>query len=187
MGTLFNVTTARYFLEAAQKFIKMNHDAHDLFEIHFFGRITEEEYGFINIAANELNVTCHGYINHDELVKIMNKADVLLVIVDSLPGAERIIAAKIFEYAFSGRFVFALVPEGGEVDLFIKETGCGISCPPRDIEEIERNLETIFIKWKNETLNETYKRDLVNCAIKAYSRDALTAQLSEILASVSKR
>ena len=115
---------------------------------------------------------------------MMLRADVLLVIVDELPGAERIIAAKVFEYAFSGRFVLALVPPGGEIDRLVQETKCGISCPSRDIDAIQNALTLIIKKWKYGALNTERKE---NKTLQIYSRKVLADRLSDLLKFASEK
>ena len=149
IGTVFNVTTPRYFLEACVRLLKSKPELGRNIVVNFVGRITEEENMNINSYKDHINIIIHGYVEHNKIVPLIMNADLLLTIVDSLNGGERIISAKIFEYAYSGNIMLALVPVPGEISEFVNKARCGVCCSPRDIDRIADILGSLVRNGKH--------------------------------------
>jgi glycosyltransferase involved in cell wall biosynthesis len=65
----------------------------------------------------------------------MRSADALCLLLSDLPGAERVIPAKLFEYIASGRPIVAIAPEGDVRDLLRDHPGA-VAFPPGDVPAI---------------------------------------------------
>lgn len=183
-GSVIKANTARYFLEACKKLLYRNPEYRDLFEIHFAGRVSDDEVSHIESYANDVRIIRHGYLEHGEAIRKMKRSDVLLVLVDDLLGAERMISGKIFEYLYARKPVLAVVPQGGEVDRIVRDVACGISCPPRDLEKIGKAVEALILQWKQGTLDLAAESN--ESLIRAYSREVLASRLSQILTNATR-
>ena len=178
-GSVINANTAHYFLEACRRLLTRKPEYKEQIAVHFTGRISADENVRIEEYLDDVPIVRHGYMEHSEVIRMMKQTDVLLVLVDDLPGAERMISGKIFEYLYSRKTVLAVVPQGGEVDRIVRTVGCGISCPPRDMEKIGQAVEALILRWEQGKLNQGNSAN--ENLIQAYSREVLASRLSNIL------
>jgi len=178
-GTIFNVTTAKYLLNAVSELINENPRLEDQIQLNFVGRITDEEQVFFDqfVYKNCLNFT--GYIPHLQSVSYLYQSDLLVVIVDDLDGSDRIIAAKVFEYIYTGIPILALVPETGEIAQIVNSTGTGIVISNRKTNQIKATI----MKF----LNKQTRFDRNEQEIKQYSREDLAKQLINYLEEIQNR
>ena len=183
-GSVINVNTARYFLEACRRLLLEKPKYKEQIEIHFVGRIDDDEDGYINKYIVEVPIVRHGYVEHRKMIEMMKLSDVLLALVDDIPGAERMISGKIFEYLYSRKPVLAVVPQGGEVDHIVRTSGCGISCAPRDFVKIATAVESMILKWEQGILHKEIKSN--ENFIQSFSREILASKLSKILLEAYK-
>lgn len=78
--------------------------------VEICGRVTGGEVSEPRIPG--LRVEVRGYLPHDQAIERMMRADALLLTLADLPGSERVIPGKIFEYAAAGRPLLAICPPG---------------------------------------------------------------------------
>jgi len=176
-GTIFNVTTARYFLQSVESLLSNNLLNKEL-RLNFVGRITEDESIYFSNFKFQENLNCTGYVDHVKSIEYLAKTDMLLVIVDELEGSERIIAAKVFEYIRIGKPILALVPEKGEIAKIIHRTNSGTVVSNRNVEAIREAL----IEHINSGI--TYQQN--EKEILKYSREEIAKQLIEYLEDLNK-
>lgn len=74
----------------------------------------------------------HGYRPHRDALEIVARADVGLVLVEDLPGAEATAPAKLYEYLGLGMAALVLGPVGGFPARVVAECGGGITLPTSD-------------------------------------------------------
>jgi len=165
VGTITRVTTARYFLSTLAKLAANDADLSKKLEVHFYGRIVEEERKLFDRDMLRGIVNIHGYLPHRDCPRVLCESDVLLVMVDNVPGAERIITAKIFEYLAARRLILAIVPEGETADL-VRVSGAGIVVHPDNDEEQYKHLMNLtsspqlerFRRMENRSVSQKYNR-----------------------------
>lgn len=172
-GTIFNVTTARFLLQALGNLFKENDDIKKGVKITFVGRITDEEKVYFDEFPYKEQLALPGYVSHDQSVAYLYGADLLVVIVDELEGSERIIAAKIFEYINTGIPILALVPEKGEIAAIVNATQTGLVISNRNVPKISEALKGFISNEYTFTRNES--------EIKKYSRENIANQLIDYL------
>ena len=177
-GTIFNVTTARYLLEAVTRLISAEPSLKEKIRENFVGRITDEEQLFFDQFKYPEILQLKGYVPHDQSVRELLSSDLLVVIIDELEGSERIIAAKVFEYIYTGKPVLALVPENGEVAKIVKETQTGVVISNRKIGQIEQALKT-FVNGEYSFAPRTER-------IQTYSREEIAKQLMDYLSKIGR-
>src|SRR5262249_51986636 len=59
----------------------------------------------------------HDYVSHADAIALMQSADALCLLLSDLPGADRVIPAKLFEYIAVRKPILAIAPEGDVWDL----------------------------------------------------------------------
>jgi len=172
-GTIFNVTTARFLLDALAKLINENEHLTEKIRVNIVGRITDEEKIYFDDFRHSQILNLTGYVSHEQSVNYLNNSNLLVVIVDDLEGSERIIAAKVFEYIYSGVPILALVPENGEIARIVQKTQTGIVVSNRDVKRMSETL----LKFINQEIE--FKRNQSEIAL--YSRENIAVQLTKYL------
>jgi glycosyltransferase involved in cell wall biosynthesis len=113
VGTLWNLTSAQPLVNAVLSLEESGWNRLDQLELGFLGRKTPEQKELINkICQTKSVLTDIDYLSHREALQYMQNADGLCVILSPLPGAERVVPAKIFEYMVCQKYVLAIAPVG---------------------------------------------------------------------------
>ncbi|MCB2186517.1 MAG: glycosyltransferase [Deltaproteobacteria bacterium] len=82
--------------------------------------------GLAGLEVREL-----GYVDHGEVTQALATAGALVLTLEDLPGAGRVIPAKLYEYLAARRPILALVPPGVAARL-VRGLGAGQVVPPGD-------------------------------------------------------
>jgi len=87
-------------------------------EIVFAGRRTGEQSAILaRLDGLPCRVRVLDYVDHREAVRMMREASGLCLLLSSLPAAERVVPAKLFEYMAARRPILGVVPDGECRDL----------------------------------------------------------------------
>jgi glycosyltransferase involved in cell wall biosynthesis len=172
-GTIFNVTTARFLLEAMNEVLSDRDDLKKSVKLNFVGRITDDEKNYFEDFKFPEQLNLPGYVSHNESISYLYSSDLLVVIVDDLEGSDRIIAAKVFEYINTGIPILALVPEKGEIARIVNNTRAGLVISNRDTDRIKSALIKL--------INKEYTFDRNETEIARYSRENIARQLMDYL------
>ena len=76
-----------------------------------------------------LEVEVQGYRPHDQVIAEMARADALLLTLEDLPGSQRVIPAKLFEYLAARRPILALAPQG-QASAIVQACEAGVVLSP---------------------------------------------------------
>jgi len=177
-GTVWKATSLLPLVKTLERLALKHPNLSDEIQITVYGRIVEEELRFLNQNHLARILKLVDYVPHDEIVQVMSKADVLIVSLSDLEGADQIIPAKTFEYMATGNFILAIVPEGETSRLLRGSYPKSTIVHPNEIEIIAKNISTLIADKKQ--LYEESKTDLSE-----YGRRRLTEKLAEVLVSVS--
>ena len=123
-----------------------------------------------------------GYVPHEEAVGEMLGADVLLLSIESVPGAEGMMTGKIFEYVATGRPVLAVGPVGGDADRFLADLDAGALFDPADADGIADYLRAAYTAWD---ADRATGRPRLDPRTLPYSREGQTARLAALLDAVA--
>lgn len=178
-GTVWNATSLRSFMNALDMIVSEKPGLLEQISVRIIGRVVDSELDYFYGSAGAC-VTLVGYIEHKEVILEMVQADVLILSLSDLPGAERIIPGKAFEYLATGKHILTIVPEG-ETKRLINNTYSNASitetCSTGDVYAklslIIDNIEGI--------------RAQKNGPISEYSRRHLTEKLSKIMFNAMAR
>lgn len=177
-GSLYKRRTPEPLFKAIFNMKKTNPDLQNILELTFIGyngHLLKK-----NIKKYKLNdlVILKKRIEHNKLFAEIDDSDILLLIIGSYRGAERIITSKIFEYLRMQKPIMALGPEDGEVAKILKETGSGFIVDPANIEKIVDTLDNLIERKNSGLLESSFKMDLIK--VKKFERKELTEQLARI-------
>jgi glycosyltransferase involved in cell wall biosynthesis len=115
------------------------------------------------------------YLPHNEIARVQQQAQVLLLLINNTPNAKSILTGKFFEYMASGRPVLAIGPVDGDAAQLLKETGSGLISGFEDPEGTRKNILHFY---------ELFKENKLEIAVtntSRFSRRELTGKMATIL------
>ncbi|MGH7199275.1 MAG: glycosyltransferase, partial [Planctomycetaceae bacterium] len=117
-GTLWNLTSVEPLARGVERLSESQRDLPGRLEVTFVGRKTPPQRALLErIAAAGCRVVSEDYCDHDRAVWLMSSADALCLLLSDLPGAERVVPAKLFEYLALGREILAILPDGEAAEI----------------------------------------------------------------------
>lgn len=119
------------------------------------------------------------FVPHKESLEELCRANALLLILDDIPGSDRIYTGKIFEYIRSGKPILAIVPNGVARDL-IEYTNTGYTAYPMD----QNQIDDIFYRAYRAYFDRTSEIKPVHDRINQYSREVIAKELSNIIENI---
>jgi glycosyltransferase involved in cell wall biosynthesis len=178
-GTVWKATSLDVFCSILGKYILQNPTMKQRIRVKVFGRVVGEEARYLESTSLKDVIECYGYIDHEKVMEEMLNADILLLTLSDLPGAEKIIHGKAFEYMASGKHIFALIPDGEVKNLISEHYGNTTIVNPSDAETVYASFENLL---KNiEELKKRKGKD-----VRGFLRENLTAKLASVFNRVSK-
>jgi glycosyltransferase involved in cell wall biosynthesis len=179
VGTLWNLTSVAPLVEAVRRLAEHEPALISRLELVFAGRRTPEQQQIVNnLKQLPCRIVEHGYVAHENAISLMVSADVLCTLLSDLPGAGRVVPAKLFEYMATGRPILAIAPRGEMGDL-LSEYPPSQLIVPADVVGIARYLATGLRKHLDGVPDSSNTSD-----ISRYSRAGQTRQLAELLNSL---
>jgi glycosyltransferase involved in cell wall biosynthesis len=180
MGTLWNLTSLAPFKEAVATLSKTKPDLARRLEVVIVGRRVGKQVALVEeLQRLSCRTIVQDYLEHSTVLGYLASADATLLLLSDAPGAERVVPAKLFEYAASGCETLAIVPQGETWKLLDKVSG-STRFEPRDVGGVARWLES-----------RLSLADSLNTRRAApppgFDRDTQTAQLAEILLNVTSK
>ncbi|WP_222984061.1 glycosyltransferase family 4 protein [Flagellimonas meishanensis] len=116
-----------------------------------------------------------GYLSHDQVVKVQQKSQVLLLLEIDSEETKGIIPGKLFEYLNAGRPILAVGPENWDAGAIVSETQAGRVCVHGDKATIKAVLLDWFEKYESDRLQIDAK------GVEKYHRKKLTGALTNII------
>ncbi|KAF0194848.1 MAG: group 1 glycosyl transferase [Bacteroidetes bacterium] len=112
------------------------------------------------------------YLPHDEVVKVQQQSQVLLLLINDTPNAKVILPGKFFEYMASRRPILCIGPKDGDAARVIAETGSGMVVEKDDALGLQQAVQELFSRFlSGDTGMKSHN-------IGNYSRRELTAALA---------
>ncbi len=103
-GTLWNLTSIAPLVDAIQRVARRRPELMPRLEIVLAGRRTADQQRLLDpLKSIGCRVTEHPYLEHRDMLQLLRGANALCVLLSALPGAERVVPAKIFEYMAARR------------------------------------------------------------------------------------
>jgi glycosyltransferase involved in cell wall biosynthesis len=130
-GTLYNLMSPEPLIAAVEALAAERPDLVRRLELVFAGRHAPEQAARLARAGRLCRLRTLEYITHPEAIAMMRSADALCLFVNDVPGADRVIPAKLFEYLASGRPILAVAPPG-DVWQVLRSYPAAFACAPHD-------------------------------------------------------
>ncbi len=179
-GTLWNLTDIEPLALAIER---LQADAPELLrklELVCVGRKTPEQQQVLDrIRRTNCRTEFPEYCDHGQVAGWLQSAQALCLLLSDVPGAERVVPAKLFEYLASQKSILAIVPHGETARLTRRFTPDG-HFVPRDVAGIAA--------WLTDRLSQRRylapaRRPLEQ--LEEFSRPFLTGRLADVLNSVT--
>ncbi|HHP7241113.1 MAG TPA: hypothetical protein ACFCUD_05555 [Cyclobacteriaceae bacterium] len=145
-------------------------------------KLSLEFYGYAEYTIKEtiskynIDVIFHPFVVRNEALKLMQSADLLLMIIGKSKLSKIGLSTKIFEYLMAGVPILGLGDEDGDAAKILNETKAGKMFNYSKKHEIEKYLvDTIYAKMENHPLNANRQK------IDKYDFATLTLKLNEVL------
>jgi glycosyltransferase involved in cell wall biosynthesis len=116
-GTLYNLMSPEPLIQAIERLAAARPDLAANVHLVFAGRRATEQARRLDRIAGVCRLETHQYLSHAEAVAVMRSADALCLLLSDLPGADRVIPAKVFEYIASRKPILAIAPKGDVWDV----------------------------------------------------------------------
>jgi len=178
-GLFYESNQPDILLEALEAIFKDDSDVKNKIHLHFQGGLDKrinkliEKLGFTSI------VTDYGYLNHNEAVKNLVKADALWMISNFSENLKQIKSGKLFEYIGSEKPIIGFVHEG-EASKLLETYKAGFFASPNNSTQVKRVIKDFLVKWEAGDLPTPNQG-----VIQKHNRKFLTNELASIFNVIS--
>lgn len=139
-GTLWNLTTIEPLARAVAQLRTDQPQLLSCLELIVVGRKTPAQKAFLEqMSSAGCMVRDIDYCDHHRATAWMQSADALCLLLSDVPGAERVVPGKLFEYLATTRPMLAIVPNGETAEIVRRFHPSG-HCLPSDVPAITRWL-----------------------------------------------
>jgi glycosyltransferase involved in cell wall biosynthesis len=130
-GTLYKLMSPEPLVAAVEALASERPDLARRLELVFAGRQAAAQAAQLAPAGRLCRLRTLEYVTHPEAIALMRSADALCLLVSDIPGADRIIPAKLFEYIASRKPILAVAPPG-DVWQVLRSHPAVFVCTPQD-------------------------------------------------------
>ncbi|MFM9055985.1 MAG: glycosyltransferase family 4 protein [Bacteroidota bacterium] len=174
VGTLAESYHPEVFIDVLNRFAASR--PQDKVCFRFVGNIPWNIRERFEQQAKGWNVLWTGHLPHLEATRAMQDADVLLLVIPDVSGAEGILTGKLFEYVGSGTTILGIGPIAGEAARILTETASGAMFDRQDVSGMVAFIDMAFLN-RNQSDAERHR---LGKAIN-YSRYSLTEKLAGLM------
>lgn len=178
-GTLWNLTTIEPIVRAIELLEQRAPEYVSRLEFTVVGRKTPEQRALLQrLSEISCVVNDRDYCDHRAALSLLRDADGLCLLLSDVPGADRVVPAKLFEYLAMGTPILAVTPNG-ETAGIVREFFPTSHFVPSDVAGIAA--------WLEQRLRETdgpadpRPRGNRSPGVWEYSREVQAGQLAEEL------
>lgn len=147
-GSMYGRRNPDSLFKAINLLINDNKLTLDEIQINFIGRFGDEIHNMIKESGLESCINVINYMAHGDSIKELQKADVLLLIVDESKESEEIVPGKVYEYIGIQKPILAIAPENSAISKLLDETKAGLLSHQTNLRGIADNFYDYFIHWK---------------------------------------
>ncbi|KUG12282.1 glycosyl transferase family 1 [Elizabethkingia sp. HvH-WGS333] len=178
IGVLEQLRNPENLWKVLSDIVQEDSDFAQNFELRFVGRVDDIILENLQSSPLKDNLNLIGYIPHEQSVKEMENADMLLITNFPKQESAGIIPGKIFEYLATQNPILSVGPEKADVEKILNETKAGDHFTYQDHEAIRSFVLQNYNNWKNNTVDQNSEN------LMQFSRRNLTANLASLLNSI---
>jgi glycosyltransferase involved in cell wall biosynthesis len=136
VGTLWRLTSVEPLVQAVEQLVERAPALARRLELVFAGRRTAPQQQLLDrLKLLPCRVVEHPYLEHNRAIELLRSADGLCLLLADVPGAHRVVPAKLFECMAARRPILALAPPGEAVDL-LRDYPAACACTSANIQAI---------------------------------------------------
>ncbi|MBD3287929.1 glycosyltransferase [candidate division KSB1 bacterium] len=147
--------------------------------LKFIGRIHPEVAESLHTFGLERYISIQSFIPHEDIIKEMVNASVLLMVVPDIAENAGIVTGKLFEYIGSGKPVLVIGPPEGDAGRIISQAGNSKICNYEDEQSCIDFLISMYETWMSGNVPENSAQFR-----EPFSRENLTRKLADVFDSV---
>lgn len=179
IGTMVKTRNPLLLWEVLSEEISKDTDFANDLEIKLVGSVDYSVTESIEAAGLGNYVNKISYVPHNEVVKIQQQSQVLLLLINDTPNAKVILPGKFFEYMAARRPILCIGPRDGDAAEVILETNAGYVSEKDDKESIRKAINELYSRFR------TGKNIVDSKGIARFSRESLTGRMAECLSVIS--
>jgi glycosyltransferase involved in cell wall biosynthesis len=181
-GTLWNLTTIEPLVAAILQLERTAPELVATLELVCVGRKTPEQIAILErLRGCGCRLELIDYCAHAEVLGWLQSANAVCLLLSDVPGAERVVPAKLFEYLAIRRDILAIMPNGEAADIVKRFFPVG-HFAPNDIDAIAG--------WLKGRLSGEMKSNVAQIAngdINEFDRVSQTGRLAMLLNEVAQQ
>lgn len=180
IGSLVKSRNPHGLWKALQELVTENREFKNDLEIKLVGKVDFSVIESIKELQLDSNTHLVDHMSHNEVMKVIQQSQVLMLLINNTPNAMGIIPGKFFEYLSTRRPILCIgIPES-DIARILSETGAGSTVNFDDAEGMKRYLLELYQKYKSGRLNN------ISNDIEKYSRRSLCHSVANLLNTVVK-
>lgn len=186
-GTLWNLTDITPVVKAIESVAADAPELAKHLEFLVVGRKTPEQRQVLDrLVALPCRVILRDYCPHAEVLEHQSQADSLLLLLSDVPGADRVVPAKLFEYLATRKEILAVVPQG-ETAGIVREFHAESQFTPADYTGIAHWILERLQRAAGQTIaaSSTMNPAFPEQRLLDFSRKSQTSQLAGLLSEVA--
>ena len=179
LGVIGAARNAPALWEALSELKNANeHFSKDL-RINLIGQVDQTVVRNLEECGLKDNTVITPHVPHDEVQRLQNASQILLLLVNNAPNAKGILTGKLYEYLASGRPILAIGPEDGDAARLLDETQTGTVV---DFDDKDKMKEVVLAYYQRYKENSLFGND--TSSIEKYSRRSLAGEYAVLLNKV---
>ena len=200
-GTLWNLTDIEPLVRGIEQLDSLRPDLSRRLELVCVGRKTAEQSAVLQRLHNTAaRLVCIDYCDHSTALQWLRSADALCLLLSDVPGAERVVPAKLFEYLAIRKQMLAICPEGETAEIvrrffphghFTPNQGSAISdwLQQRlvDTDHADAADHSDAASRADNAQTQLRKLPLDESALREFNRESQTEQLAQVLNALVAR
>jgi glycosyltransferase involved in cell wall biosynthesis len=136
IGTLWNLTSIEPLSRAIELLAASKPGLLANLEVQIVGRRAGTQVAVVETMRSlPCQVTVSEYVPHSRALELMADSSVLCLLLSQVPGAERVVPAKLFEYIASQRPILAILPQGEAAEI-VQRTSSAWHFKPSEVSGI---------------------------------------------------
>ena len=175
IGTLTPSRNPHVLWKALQKLTKENTEFANDLQIKFVGKVDANVSESLQKAGLDKYVNKIEYLDHDKVIDLQCRSQVLLLLINNTPNSKGILTGKFFEYMSAQRPILCIGPADGDAAAILNETQSGKISGYEDVSGLKKNIMEFYTLYKQKQLFVNSK------GIEKYSRKNLTKELSDLI------
>lgn len=175
IGSLLTGRNPLGLWQALQELIAENEAFKSAVKIRLAGVVGEEVLQSIHDFGLGEYVEQLGYLSHDNVLRIQQKSQVLLLLEIDSEETKGIIPGKLFEYLNTKRPILAIGPKDWEAGAMVERHKAGNTCLHDDV----ANIKNVLLDWFASYMNGNLQCNSHD--IEKYHRRALTESLAKFI------